>query len=61
VIAPASAVIPIAASEVAVATCGVYAQSSRSRGTTTIPPPTPKSPPMKPAATPISTSLTRVS
>jgi hypothetical protein len=61
VIVPASAVIPIAASDVAAATCGVYARSRSSSGTTRIPPPTPKRPPRKPAAMPISTSFTCVS
>jgi len=61
VIVPASAVIPIAASDVAVATCGVYATSRISSGTTTTPPPTPKSALMKPASSPISASFTRVS
>src|SRR5712691_3716216 len=57
-ITPETAVIPIAASEVAVAACASQAQRRRSRGTITIPPPTPNSALKKPAARPMRTSRT---
>lgn len=50
---PNSAVMQIAASEVAVACPGAKPASKTSNGTITMPPPTPKSALKKPAATPI--------
>jgi len=50
---PNRAVIPIAASDVPVASIGANPASRTRRGTTMVPPPTPKSALKKPAATPI--------
>ncbi len=50
---PKSAVIPIAASDVPVASIGAKPASKTRRGTTMVPPPTPKSALKNPAATPM--------
>ena len=52
---------PIAASEVAVAACACQLHSSRSKGTMTIPPPTPNNALKNPATRPMRTSRTLVS
>ena len=52
---PNSAVIPIAASDVPVASIGVKPARRTRSGTTMVPPPTPKSALKKPAATPMTT------
>src|SRR5262249_9833828 len=61
VITPDSAVIPIAASDLAVALRASQWQTSSSSGTMTSPPPTPNSALKKPATRPMRTSRTAVS